>query len=213
MIDYTIYYRRQLDLETLRDVSRKWALFISAYNDSERVRRPFEIVEAPRKHWLVHGEYQFPPGDLPTQDTYAPDSAHEAEFWQAYLDESGTDLCDGPICVNATGFMRPHLAFLLVLLQRAGATRVHVIYTDPERYVKSENTQFTKGPVSEVRQIAGFEGSHVTDTTSDLLVIGAGYDHQLIRRVAENKENARKLQMFRTSVAATEHVSGERHKR
>ena len=92
--------------------------------------------------------------------------------------------------------MRPHLAFLLVLLRWSGVRKVHFIYTDPERYVKAENTQFTKGPVTEVRQIAGFEGTHSTDTTNDLLIIGAGYDHQLIRRIAEFKENSRKLQLF-----------------
>jgi hypothetical protein len=194
--DYTIYYRRQLDLDGLREASAGWGLFISAFNDSERVREPFEAVQSPLKHWLVHSEYQFTEADLPGGHVFVPAGQNEADFWRSYLDDSQIDLTQGEVCIDATGFMRPHLAFLLVLLQQKGVRTVNFIYTDPERYVKAENTQFTKGPVTEVRQVAGFEGSHNTDTTSDLLIIGAGYDHKLIRRVAEFKENSRKLQLF-----------------
>ncbi len=196
MRDYTIYYRRQLELDALGEASQGWGLFISAYNDSERVRKPFENVQSAMKHWVIHNEYQFSESDRPDGDVFAPTGANEADFWHSYLDQSRVELADHELCIDATGFMRPHLAFLLVLLQRAGVGRVHFIYTDPERYVKAENTQFTKGPVTEVRQVAGFEGTHSTDTSNDLLIIGAGYDHQLIRRIAEFKENSRKLQMF-----------------
>ncbi len=196
MLDYTVYYRRQLDLDALRETSRDWALFISAYNDSERVQRPFEVVQSPTKHWVIHREYQFSAHDVPTCDAYTPAEGNEADFWRSYVDLAGVDLAGQELCIDATGFMRPHLAFLLVLLKQAGVGTVHFIYTDPERYVKAENTQFTKGPVTEVRQIAGFEGIHNTDTSNDLLIIGAGYDHQLIRRIAEFKEYSRKLQLF-----------------
>ncbi len=55
---------------------------------------------------------------------------------------------------------------------------------------------FSKGPVSEVRQIAGCEGVHTPDTAADCLIIGMGYDDDLVRRVAESKEDARKIQMY-----------------
>jgi hypothetical protein len=45
-------------------------------------------------------------------------------------------------------------------------------------------------------QVGGFEGTHLPDTSNDVLVIGAGYDHVLISHVAEYKENARKVQLL-----------------
>jgi hypothetical protein len=196
VIDYTIYYKRRLSLDSLADASSRWTLFISAYNDSERVKAPFAAVASPTKHWLIHREYQFTDLEGIDGPVFAPSALHETDFWDEYLAESGADLAYGEVCVDSTGFMRPHLAFLVVRLQQMGVRKVHFLYTDPERYERAERTQFTKGPVTEVRQIAGFEGTHSTDVSSDLLVIGAGYDHELIRRVAESKEYSRKLQLF-----------------
>src|SRR3546814_11427453 len=93
--------------------------------------------------------------------------------------------------------MRPHLLLLVRMLRAAGVNQFEALYTDPIRYAKSENTTFTDGPVLEVRQVAGYEGSHVADSgTSDLLVIGAGYDHELVQWVSDSKMHARKLLMF-----------------
>src|SRR3546814_3958031 len=93
--------------------------------------------------------------------------------------------------------MRPHLLLLVRMLRAAGVNQFEALYTDPIRYAKSENTTFTDGPVLEVRQVAGYEGSHVADSgTSDLLVIGAGYDHELVQWVSDSKMHARKLLIF-----------------
>lgn len=196
MIDYTILYRRRVDLAELSELSRDWTTFVSAYNDSSRVQKPFDAVEAATKHWLVHREYQFRQDELPVGDVFRPSSFHEADFWREYEEESGTDLAAGGVCIDSTGFMRPHLSFFVARLHGLGVRRFHALYTDPERYVKAENTEFTKGPVLDVRQVAGFEGSHSTDISNDILIIGAGYDDELIRRVAESKANARKQQLF-----------------
>ena len=50
--------------------------------------------------------------------------------------------------------------------------------------------------MTEVRQVVGYEGQHVTDTSRDVLIIGAGYDDKLIAEVAEHKDQARKIQLF-----------------
>ena len=195
-MDYTILYRRQVSTDDLRQASRGWRLFISAFNDSERVRNVFSAVETPDKHWVVHPEYQFAPEELPDGDVFTPQSLDEAEFWTSYLGAAMPDLADGEICIDLTGFMRPHLMLFVRLLFDAGATRFTALYTDPERYVKDENTEFTKGPVVGVRQIAGFEGSHLPHVGNDLLVIGTRFDHELIRRVAEDKVDAKKVQLL-----------------
>jgi hypothetical protein len=87
--------------------------------------------------------------------------------------------------------------FLMRWLRGVGVKKFDVLYTDPVRYVHEENTEFTQGPVIEVRQVAGYEGQHVPESGyADLLLIGAGYDHELIKRVAEHKASARKIQLF-----------------
>ena len=40
------------------------------------------------------------------------------------------------------------------------------------------------------------KGHTIQDTSNDLLIIGAGYDHPLIAHAAEFKSNARKLQVL-----------------
>ena len=101
------------------------------------------------------------------------------------------------MCVDATGFMRPHLMVLLALAKRAGIAVLDVLYADPVGYVSAENTEFSRGAVTEVRQVRGFEGPHRADSgENDLLVIGAGYDDQLLARVAESKRAAHKMQLF-----------------
>ena len=194
-IDYRILYREQVDEVELAQISSSWSLFVSAFSMSDRVRRVYDACRAATKHRVVHSEYGYAPTDLP-EGVFLPTSRNEAEFWQEYLDSSQVDLSAGPVCIDATAFMRPHLAFLICLLFDSGVDRFLVVYSDPVRYVEQEHTQFSKSPVTEVRQVSGFEGQHNPATPNDLLIIGAGYDDELISRVAEDKANARKLQLF-----------------
>jgi hypothetical protein len=41
--------------------------------------------------------------------------------------------------------------------------------------------------------VVGFEGEVNNDTSNDLLIIGAGYEHELIADVADEKDKARKI--------------------
>jgi hypothetical protein len=196
MRDYTINYRQQVLAEEIAEMSKDWSLFISAFNTSDRVTKVFEACHAREKHWIVHPEYAFGAEVLP-ESCFCPQSRNEAEFWTEYREQSAVDFSAGVVCVDATGFMRPHLAFLMAMLFDVPMSQFLMVYSDPVRYVKQEKTEFTKGPVSEVRQISGFEGVHVPTTEGDdLVIIGAGFDDELIRRVAEDRDNARKVQMF-----------------
>jgi hypothetical protein len=196
MRDYTIMYRQQVAAEEIADMSKDWSLFISAFNTSDRVTKVFEACQAREKHWIVHPEYAFDTEVLP-ETCFCPQSRNEAEFWTEYREQSAADFSAGVVCVDATGFMRPHLAFLMAMLFDVPISQFLIVYSDPVQYVKQEKTEFTKGPVSEVRQISSFEGVHVPTTEGDdLVIIGAGFDDELIRRVAEDRDNARKAQMF-----------------
>jgi hypothetical protein len=197
-VDYTILYRSRLELDDLSDASNRWPVLVSAYNASERVQTIFARANADTKHWLVQPEYNYSPDQHPTEgEVFAPSTRNEADFLAEYFDAASVDPRQDGACIDITGFMRPHLMLLVRRMFDAGVERFDVLYTDPIRYSKEEQTQFSKGPVVAVRQVAGFEGQHVPHRgTEDLLIIGTGYDDELIRRVAESKANAHKIQMF-----------------
>ncbi len=197
-MDYTILYKQKFHLDELSSIPPSWDLFISAFNASERVQAVFDNVPARTKHWLVHPEYTYKPDELPTTNpVFAPHSRNEAEWTQEYVASLQLDWRSIQICVDITGFMRPQLMFFLAWLFNNGVTKLDALYTDPVKYVKEEDTTFTEGPVVEVRQVAGFEGVHVPDPrTTDLLIIGTGYDNSLISHVADSKDRAHKVQLF-----------------
>jgi len=195
MIDYTIYYKHQMPVDRVWD--DQWDLFISGYNSSDRVVKLFGLVNAAEKHWLVFPEHHYTRDEYPTNGhTFYYALPREDDFILAYANESKIDR-DVHICIDITGFIRPHAMFLIRWLASMGAKKFDVVYSEPLRYKKREETQFSDEHVQEVRQVAGFEGmGHTPDTSNDLLVIGAGYDDRLIAAVAYNKNHARKLQIF-----------------
>lgn len=195
MIDYSICARQEVSLDALPSISKKWDLFISAFAPSDRVQRVFEAVEARRKLWLVQSEYGFDSAELP-DGAFVSNTRDEAEFWHDFDRFVGSGWLDGTLCVDITGFMRPQLTFLIVWLLGAKKKPFVALYTDPKHYANQENTVFSKGPVVDVRQIAGCEGAHAPETSADCLFIGMGYDDELVRRIAESKEDARKIQLY-----------------
>ncbi|HEV7503726.1 MAG TPA: hypothetical protein VGS07_02325 [Thermoanaerobaculia bacterium] len=198
-MDYSLLRREEFAAPRLGELP-SWDVFLSAYNKSERVNAVFEAVRADRKEWLIHPEYDFSESELPeTGHLHLLNSRDEAEFWHQYTRDAKVE--DWPrdlrICIDSTGFMRPHLILFPRMLRDLGFSRLDVLYADPKAYEKGESTPFTKGAVTEIRQVRGFEGAHLPDAgEEDLLVIGAGYDDELIRRVAESKRAARKMEMF-----------------
>ena len=48
------------------------------------------------------------------------------------------------------------------------------MYSEPARYGNKEDTEFSSSEFIEVRQVLGYEGSHNTDTSRDVLIIGGG---------------------------------------
>ena len=172
-----------------------WDLLISAYDESDRVRIPFERVSAERKHWIVHEEYSFSStADIPDADSIS-DSFDPPEIF-GWAINTLDGLSDPRICIDATGFIRPHLLVLLRAMIEAGISSFDVIYSDPIRYRDDERTKFLTGPVIDVRQVPGYEGTHPPSMgDNDLLIIGAGYDHEQIARACSAKLNCKKFVM------------------
>jgi hypothetical protein len=148
---------------------------------------------------VIHNEYEYQDSELPPGNTFRSPERNEAPFMRNLVETFEADskkrIRDLAVCVDVTGFMRPHLLFLALYLNAQGVKRYDVLYSEPVQYKKKELTTFSEGSIS-VRQVAGFEGLNSSDQSNDFLVIGAGYDHRLIKAVAEKKDKADKVQIF-----------------
>jgi hypothetical protein len=116
----------------------------------------------------------------------------------SYVDDgwAKVDWPTAKIAVDITGFMRPQLILLPKILKSLGVKKFDAIYSEPRMYQAKEKTKFSDGPVTEVRQIKGFEGAHGTDISHDLLILAIGYDHDLISHVASSKEGAEIVEIY-----------------
>ncbi len=197
MIDYTIFYKTTLPLDKNWPKENSWDLFISAYNSSDRVKKVFAKAKAKKKHWLILPDYEYKKNEYPSSKVFCSPHNHESEFIKEYVNEfKVSNLAKLKVCVDITGFIKPYMMFLLKWIMEQGLNKFDVIFSEPEYYADKEETQFSDEVVSEVRQVAGFEGTHTPNTYNDILIIGAGYDDALIAQVAENKNNSRKIQLF-----------------
>ena len=169
--------------EPLTDARKKqgWDLFLSAYNDNERVQKPFAGVAALRKCWWSLPEYNYHANELPdTNLVEVAGQANEADFVREGLSNSGFSASSTQsICIDITGFMRPHILYFLKYLKDAGVKQIDMIYTEPEHYARKAETTFSIDDVVRVRSVFGFEGQHGPGMEHDALVVGVGYDHGL----------------------------------
>jgi hypothetical protein len=196
VIDYEFSYKDSWNASEAWP-HHSWDILISAFNSSERVRTIFDHAPAVTKCWFISPEYGYSIAEMPIGERcFAGDTADEADTIVAFVKQLGIDLTTARICVDVTGFMRHHLLVLIKHLAFSGVRNFDALYSEPLQYAKKEKTVFSDGEVREVKQIPGFEGNHNPDTSNDLLIIGAGYDHPLIAHAAEFKSNAKKIQVL-----------------
>lgn len=200
MTRYDYFYREKFTPDQAWKLLPCWDVFISAYNFDARVQSLFKNVKAKEKYWLGHAQYGIrPQTEIAKTSYFTSEASDEAGFIHEFFDwlkEKGHDVSSKSICIDITGFMRPELMFLIRKLGHMQVNQFDILYAEPLQYAMRELTKFSKGIVKEVRQVAGFEGLHTESLSKSLLVIGAGYEHHLIKHVAEAKENASKLQIF-----------------
>ena len=128
MLDYSMYYRRPIRVDKISVELEKFDIFVSAYNSSDRIGGVFTDVRADRKVWLIHPEYQHAPLDLPvSHETVMPPGVDEVVQVKSLLDRLG-ELKGKSLCIDATGFMRHVLAFLVPKLANIGLTEFTVLY-------------------------------------------------------------------------------------
>lgn len=213
-----------LDAKSLLASHRKspWDLFISAYNDSERVRAVFDLVPARRRSWWIIPEYGYTTKDIAhLGDAALLARGTEAEVVGAGLKASGFDpAVHKRLCVDITGMMRPQILYMMAYMKLIGVSELDFIYTEPEQYSRRAETRFSVGEDVEVRSVVGYIGAHESETSGDVLVLGIGYDHHLISHVLQAKEGARIVQlhsfpslsadMYHESILRLDRVRSER---
>jgi hypothetical protein len=191
MMDYSFSYKTELPIEDDWDDNVTHDIFVSAFNSSDRVAKVFNKAVAGEKYWLIFPEYRYEESEVPKNCSFICEGESEGDQIISFFKHVEIDFENSTMCIDITGFMRPQLAFLMKYLFLKGVKKIDFIYSEPVQYSSKENTSFSGGSISEVRQIIGFEGVHSNDTRNDLLVIGSGYDYHLIKSVCNHKENAR----------------------
>ena len=188
MVEKADYYAFERSSHQPSQLSKAgpWDLFLSAYEDTDRVKRPFGSIQATCKQWIVQEEYDIPSNKQPHGAILLRPSFDSPAI--EFVRQRINDLADVRLCIDSTGFIRPQLLVLLRAVRDAGVRSFDVLYSDPIRYIQDENTKFTLGPVTGVHQVPGYEGVHVPSVrASDILIIGAGYDVEQIAKTCDNR--------------------------
>ena len=190
--DYYAFERTSHTPERLSQAG-PWDVLLSAYDETARVQTPFEEVRAAQKVWIVHEEFGLSEVDRP-RDAVPLSASFDPPAVLNFVRDIANDLRGARVCVDITGFIRPHLLILMWALRDVGVRSFHAIYSDPMRYIANEYTQFTTGPIIDVVQVPGYEGLHrvPSGTEDDILVIGSGYDYEQIARACEAKRTSKK---------------------
>ena len=197
MIDYTFLYKKEINGKSDWDDFEEIDIFISAYNLSDRVKYVFKYINSKLKFWLIFPEYQFKEEEIiDSKNSYFCTGQSEGDQILDFFNSKKLDLSNKKIAIDITGFMIPQLAFLLKFLYNKKLSKIEMFYSEPMQYLRKEKTSFSDGNVTEVRQIMGFEGFHQRKTDRDLLIIGSGYDHHLVKRVCNFKEHAKTIQII-----------------
>jgi hypothetical protein len=85
----------------------RWDYFLSAYNESERVRKVFEDIAVPQKIWWIVPEYRFQRAEVAhLGNAVFLTQTHEARLIEAGL--RGIALTSGArLCIDITGGVWP----------------------------------------------------------------------------------------------------------
>ncbi|KAA6097094.1 MULTISPECIES: hypothetical protein [unclassified Pantoea] len=193
MIDYSVFYKRNINTDRIEEELSSYDVFVSAYNSSHRVNKVYESIKARKKIWLIHPEYNYGPDDYPKENPkICPDDISETNQVRMLLEELG-ELKDKTICIDTTGFMRHVIIFLVISLQMRGVKKFTALYSEPLFYDKQGDTNFSTAsrgmPVI-------VKGTYSSNSGADHLIINVGYDHKLIGEVVDNKEGAKIYPIF-----------------
>lgn len=186
-MDYTIFYKTSYEYGKI-DCGDGYDLFFSAYDGCERTTSIFEQINSAKKIWIDFPHYE---NGLKGENVYNCISFKEEECFIG-LFESIVINRSSKVCVDITGFIRPHLIYFINYLYRLEIKKIDFLYSEPQHYSNGEDTTFS-GFIDEVKLIEGCGSAvNLPNTDNDLLIISAGYDDNLIARVLQFKSKIKK---------------------
>ncbi|WP_151779137.1 hypothetical protein [Acinetobacter bereziniae] len=191
MFDYSIFYTRPIEFTEISETLPTFDIFISAFNDSERVKTLFDSINSTKKFWLVHPEYHFNNEEIPDleiNEVITPSEITDIVQVNELLLRVG-DLSNKKICIDITGFMRHVLIFLVASLKYRGVDKFTAIYSEPKFYSDGDNTSFSTTTSPIVKSISGISTTSNSEF-KDHLIINIGYDHKMLSQIASYKDGA-----------------------
>lgn len=192
-MDYTIFYKDSYTNGDLTN-SSEYDIFLSAFDNCNRTKEIFERVKSSQKQWFIFPQYKgIRQDELPLKDVYISEFLSESEYFENFILNFNTnDYKTKKICIDITGFIRPHLIYLLKLLSHFGISQVDLLYTEPIHYKDADDTKFS-GYIDEIHDVEGCSSiNNNPNTDNDLLIICAGYDDNLIAKIAQSKGHCQK---------------------
>ncbi len=189
-MNYSYYF-----IEEVNDISEvSYDVFISAFDGCERTLDTYNRITSKVKYWLLFPQYKFADTIQLPQDALFSESLEENEYINAVISQIG-ELNNCKICIDSTGFLIPHLIFLMMLLKRRGIKEFHMLYSAPKKYRNDESTVFSVG-ANQTRPVVGYSSSPKSINGDDVLIILAGFDDTLITNVARDKSKSKYKYLF-----------------
>lgn len=158
-------------------------ILLSTYTHAQRIQLIGNKFDLSQVHWLLASEY-----GISSEECSSGFVAGDAEnSLNPYLKKAVETKKN--IVIDSTGFIRPHLLYTLRYLQNK-VDKIDIIYSEPHEYKDQEKTKFSAGLIDEPKAVRGLH-SPLVRGAQEIVIIGAGYDTKLIRKVAAFRPNAK----------------------
>jgi len=186
-MDYSIFYTTKH--KNLEDGSfEEYDLFISGFDLCERTKKIYDEIKSKEKVWLIFPQYKdIKDTDYNSYSNYYFDSSYEEDtYFEKFLGKYNVS-SEIKLCIDITGFIRPHLIFLIKMLYMTGVKKIDFLYSEPNHYERGENTSFTgiTGAVESVKWCSSENNN--PDSDNDLLIVATGYDDKLVQKILQDK--------------------------
>lgn len=164
--------------------SESYDIFVSAYNNNERVVEIYNKIKATNKYYLLFSEYDIQ--EKPKDRIEIQNNENLTDFVKKLLKNNKK------ICVDITGFVRPYLILFIEALKINKFNEVAFIYSEPVQYEKHQNTEFSKGKRLGVGPIEGLT-NETGDVPNDkkILIIGAGFETKSFEEVVNQQKDVK----------------------
>lgn len=170
----------------------EYDLFISMFVNSCRVKLPYSRIKAKNELWIVSKEDQ--DAEFLRGKNILIVQGNE-DFDVILLELKKLNISGLKTCIDSTGFRVQYLLFIMRCMEIEKVSSFDILYTEPRQYRHQERTSFSDN-FYQVKKLYGMSGINTSETSHDLLIIAAGYDHSRIIDVAKLKKHCKKVLLF-----------------